>query len=529
MKQILDGISNINKFNIYLLLVGVACMVLGAGDVNIGNNFLITIKYTWAGILLIILGLVLIIFAVYLEYLEIKSKSVVSTQHEEKQSTDKDDALSPHYDRFSKISELEFLNKVDLSKVSHLYILGHTGQNIYMPFRQRLAELIDKGPGNYPEEIQILIRAPIAEGLTRNQYIHSTTSAIGKLKEMHKNIDVRFYESLPAVRGIICQYREGKTRDSYVTSYYWPKPNKSQAFDSAYVTKDTIDSQKPEPIFLKSWIDQYWGRDEIHTVVFDFDDTLVKTRDVQVKAWAQVIIDCLDKKIIKAENLSNKFQDWVNQVSVKSAPDPILLETIKNIFIDKQLAEAIAQEIFVEITDETIKQINQMRFEIRKGLMDQSELFEGVQKMLDNLRDHYNLAIISSTDEKLISDFLVKKDLLKYFPVILGKRDPSLHFEREKIHHKASLLIKLSEIIGMPLSRLVYIGDNDSDYQATKQLGIAFIEARQAAKLVGKESIITKFDPNKLPLGHFESFESDQLLDILRKHSESITKNKYEI
>jgi phosphoglycolate phosphatase-like HAD superfamily hydrolase len=514
-------------FSRMLLLIGAVFTLLGL----IGNNLTLSgyklpTQDTWARIMLIILGLILGGLAIYFEA---KSKPIISKQDEEKKSITKGDALSPHYDKFSKISEWEFLDKIDLSKVSHLYILGHTGQNIYIPFRERLEKLIDKGAGNFPEEIRILIRAPIAEGLRRNHYIHNTTVAIGKLKEKHKNINVRFYESVPAVRGIICKYRKEKTRDSYITSYYWPQLNSSKAFDFAYISRDTIDSPKPETGILESWIDQYWGKDEIHTIVFDFDDTLVKTRDIQVKAWAQVIIDCLDQKIIKVENLSSKFQDWVSQESIKSAADPILLETIKNIFMEKQLAEAIAQEIFVGINDEAIKQINKKRFEIRMGIMDKSELFDGVSDMLAKLQTHYSLAIISSTDEQLISKFLKDKDLLKYFPVILGKRDPSLQFEREKIHHKASLLIKLSELIGMPLNRLVYIGDNNSDYLATQQLGVAFIEARQAAKLAGRESIITDIDPKKPPLGFFESFESEKLLDMLRKHSESLSESKYQI
>lgn len=515
-------------FSRMLLLIGAIFTLLGliGNNLTIGSYKLPT-QDTWARMLLIILGLILGGLAINFEA---RSKSMISRQHKEKKSTTESGPLAPYYDKFSKISEWEFLDKVDLSKVSHLYILGHTGQNIYIPFRERLEKLIDKGAGNFPEEIRILIRAPIAEGLRRNHYIHNTTVAIGQLREKHKNINVRFYESVPAFRGIICRYQaKEKFRDSYITSYYWPQLNSSKAFDFAYVSRDTIDDPKPGASMLESWIDQYWGKDEIHTIVFDFDDTLVKTRDIQVKAWAQVIIECLDKKIIKTENLSNNFQSWLGQESVKSATDPILLETIKNIFIDKQLAEAIAQEIFVGLNDETIRQINKKRFEIRMGIMDKSELFEGVGDMLTKLYKHYSLAIISSTDEQLISKFLKDKDLLKYFPVILGKRDPSLQFEREKIHHKASLLIKLSEIIGMPLNRLVYIGDNNSDYLATRQLGLAFIEARQAAKLAGRESIITDIDPNKPPLGYFDSFESEKLIDILGEHSKILAESKYQI
>ena len=516
----------INNLRVVLLLIGALFTLLGLSGGFKAHPYELTIRETWARITLIILGIGQGVFALYLET---KRKPSSNRSLEEKSSSSASRKLSDYYDKFSPLSEREFLDMVDLSKVSHLYILGHTGQSIYIPFRERLRELIDKGV-NYPEEIRILIRAPIAEGLRRNHYVHNTIVAVGELQQRHKNIDVRFYESVPAIRGIICQSRtEEKTRDIYMTSYYWDSPNHTKAFNWAYVTKDTIHSRNDEAKILESWMDQYWGKDEIHTVVFDFDDTLVKTRDVQVRAWAQAIVACLDDKTIKEENLSSKFEDWVNQGLVRSATDPILLEIVKNIFVDKQLAEAIALEIFVGMNEETIKQINKKRFEIRTGMMHRSELFEGVEQMMEKLNKHYNLAIISSTDEQLISNYLKDKNLSKYFPLILGKRDPSLQFEREKIHHKTSLLIKLSQIIGMPLNRLVYIGDNNSDYLATRQLGIAFIEARQAAGLVQKDSIIAEIDPRKPPLGSFSSFETDELPEILRKHSQNLAKNKYQI
>lgn len=526
MKQILESMT----FNIILLLAGLICILLGVNSgFTAGSYISIIIADPWARILLIMLGLVGGIVSISLE---IKSKFMDGRGLTVTSPLNKSRDLDLPYGKFSEISEREFLDKIDLSKVSHLYVLGHTGQRIYATIHERLQKLISKSNDGFPEEVRILIRAPIVEGLKRNNYIHNTTVAINDLRTEHKNIDVRYYESVPAVRGIICQFRgKEKNRASYVTFYHWPKANSSKAFDFAYLVKDkdTPDDSKPETRILKSWMDQYWGKDEIHTIVFDFDDTLVKTRDVQVKAWAQVIVESLKNETIRLENLSGRFRKSVDHSSLKSATDPTLLETVNKIFIDKQMAEAIAQEIFVDVTDETIKQINRRRFEIREEMMDKSDLFEGAEKMLEKLHIHYNLAIISSTDEQLISNYLKSKNLLEYFPVILGKRDPSLQFEREKIHHKASLLIKLSEIIGMPLNRLVYIGDNNSDYLATRQLGIAFIEARQAAKLVNKTSIITDIDPNKPPLGYFDSFEEDQLVDILRKHSKNLTHHKYQI
>jgi phosphoglycolate phosphatase-like HAD superfamily hydrolase len=513
-------------FRLMLLLLGAAFTFAGLISTFAAGPITYTAQDLWARVLLVVFGLSQVISAIYLE---IRARAVGGGASEERSMSVGSHNLRNHYDKFSEISEGQFLDKVVLSKVSHLDILGHTGQSIYIPFRQQLEELIDKG-SNYPGEIRILIRAPIAEGLRRNHYVHNTIIAVRALRQKHKNVDVRFFEAVPAIRGIICQYREeDQARDIYMTSYYWDSANKTKSFPFAYVTRDVLQKRKPEVKVLESWINQYWGKDEIHTVVFDFDDTLVKTRDVQVRAWAQAIVECLTDNTIKEKNLSPKFRDWISQGSVKSAADPILLEIVKNVFLDKQLAEAIAQEIFVGINNETIKQINQKRFDIRTGMMHRSELFEGVEKMLKKLNEHYNLAIISSTDEQLIENFLTDKNLIRYFTLILGKRDPSLKYEREQIHHKSSLLIKLSQIIGMPLTRLVYIGDNKSDYEATRQLGVAFIEARQAAALVGKATIISDVEVHQLLLGSFSSFETDELPEILRNHSQNLTNKKYQI
>lgn len=428
--------------------------------------------------------------------------------------------------KFVKMSEREFLDGIDLSKVRRLFVLGHTGRRIYDAVHERLEGIIQDGV-NFPEEIQILIRTPFVESLSRNKYIHNTIVEVGALKLKGKNIDVRFYESVPAVRGMICEFHTDD-RTSYITSYYWPKPNESKAFDSAYVIKDSIASQRLEVRLLESWIRQYWGRDEIHTVVFDFDDTLVSTGEIQVKAWAQVIDDFLGRGVIKAENLSSRLQGFVNR-GESIIGNPALLDAIRSVFIDKQLAEAIVQDLIIDVKDETIKRINEKRFKFREDMMDQARLFDGVAELIDRLHAHYNFAITSSTDEQMISKYLYRRGLLKYFPVILGKKDPSLKLERDNIHHKTSLLIKLSEIIGMPLGRLVYIGDNNSDYLATRQLGIDFIEARQAARLMGQESFVGTIDSRKPPLGYFESFEGDQLPSLLSQHSQKIAERKYQV
>jgi phosphoglycolate phosphatase-like HAD superfamily hydrolase len=518
------------SFNIALILFGALFTILGlSGGFTLGNNSFL-MQDILARIVSSVVGVGCVVVAIYLE----KQKLIASkpttekTSPEERNPSSLDTSRDSHFPnvKFVKISEQEFLEGIDLAKVKRLSILGHTGRRIYDEVHEQLDRLI-RNKKFFQGEIRILTRTPLVEGLYRNNAIHRTLTQIRTFKLKGGKIDIRFYESVPALRGIICEFHTNN-RISYITSYYWPVPNHSKAFDFAHVISDSSASQRPETNLLESWIEQYWGKDEIHTVVFDFDDTLVSTGEIQVKAWAQVIDEILSLGVLKRENLSSKLQNFVNETGTV-INKPALLETVRAIFTDKQLAEAIVQDLFVDVNDEIIKQINKKRFEIRENMMDQARLFDGVEKLLGKLHTHYNFAIISSTDEEMISKYLAKKGLLEYFPIILGKKDPSLRFERENIHQKTSLLIKLSEIIGIPLSRLVYIGDNNSDYLATRQLRIAFIEARQAAKLMGKESFVGDLDPNKPPSGHFESFEGDRLPLLLSEHSQNIAESKYQV
>ena len=73
---------------------------------------------------------------------------------------------------------------------------------------------------------------------------------------------------------------------------------------------------------------------------------------------------------------------------------------------------------------------------------------------------------------------------------------------------------------------MIYIGDNDSDYQATKQIGVNFIEAKQTALLIECDTLIKQKDPHKLPLGEFTTYEGDELINLIHKIKKSINIEK---
>lgn len=439
--------------------------------------------------------------------------------------------------KFKKYTEEKFIKSLDFSKVKKIKVLSHTGRTLYAQLGEKLDELITDNK-KFPEEIHVLTRTRFIESMDRIQYINSTISRVHSLREQEhiipknvgdERIDIRFYESIPSIRGIICEDYKGKIIN-FTTAYYWERENTSRKLDCAFIVRESTTQKTEQGKLLNSWFSQYWGRDEVHTIVFDFDDTLIPSMDLQIDAWLEVI----NKKYIADKNFISKLKPRLGQY-VKGNVDGLLnnssfREEIKKIFIEQQLAEAIIEEIFLDITEDELKDINSDRFKIRKDLLltGKIEPFDGVEEKLKELHKFHNFAIITSTDERMVRQYLEIKKLKEYFSVILGKNDISLRCEKENIHKKAFLLIKLSEIIGIPLNRMIYIGDNNTDYLATQQIGIDFIEARLAANLIGKSSLIeSREHKNKSFVGKFNNYTSDELNKIIKSRSINKRMEKY--
>jgi predicted nucleotide-binding protein/phosphoglycolate phosphatase-like HAD superfamily hydrolase len=432
-------------------------------------------------------------------------------------------ALGP---RVVQTTDMDFVEQLDLAQIEELDILCHTGRSLFHSIRQRL-EKLGAPRANQPERIRVLTRAPFAESPSRNRYIAATVTQVQALQERGLDIDIRFYESIAAIRGVLCKSQDG-TWTGFTSGYGWPEPNKSKAWDYGFVLKQDPGQERAENALIQRWFEHCWGRDEIHTVVFDFDDTLVSTGDIQIKAWVQAISQSIENEWLLQDKLCPQLRSLASDCK-SLGEDPRTYEVVKDVFIRRQLAEAIAQDLFVNLSDQDLRRINQVRFRIRRDLMPEATVFDGLAQLLPAIQDRYNFALISSTDERMIAEELRKRDLLHHFPIILGKNDASLRDEKVNIHKKSWLLIKLSELIGMPLTRLVYIGDNDTDWLAARQLGVAFIEARQAAIRLGQKSLLATRDFDRCYIGSFTSFEDGSLPELLRRHSETLACEKFNL
>ena len=100
-----------------------------------------------------------------------------------------------------------------------------------------------------------------------------------------------------------------------------------------------------------------------------------------------------------------------------------------------------------------------------------------------------------------------------YFSMILGKHGPKPDWEN--MHDKANLMIKLTKLVGVGLERMVFIGDNDSDYCSAKQIRVNFIESRVVAKEENIGSMVHNLENESIE--YFDSYADQQLELILEK------------
>lgn len=431
------------------------------------------------------------------------------------------------------ITERDFLKNIDLEESWEIYVLAHTGRRIFNALYDKIEdyEKERKKAKNISEkdlnlQIRVLVRNPYAENQDRYGQVYDT---VRKVKNLRKRLDVeiRFYQALPTFRGIVCVNTETRERKNLLSTYEWLPGFDSHAFDRVFRIDDSVsgDGQHPLVEMVMTWFKHYWGAEEIHTVVFDFDDTIAKTMEIQTDAWVTAI-----QKFIDSDERTRFLEPGI----ANALDDPGMLKRIvKRIFLEKQMAPEIFKTIFPNFPKDRSnlkEEINHFRFESREELtLKKTELFSNVENVLERLHHKYQLAIVSSTSEYMIEQILKQNRLSEYFSVILGKHGPKSKWEN--IFDKATLLIKLSNLTGIPLSRTVFIGDNNSDFKSAKQLNIEFIEARMVANAekdhLSKNSLIDYETDDEIRF--FNSYEDPTLEIHLEEINKKLVKAKFRL
>lgn len=425
--------------------------------------------------------------------------------------------------KYIKQSEETFLGELHWNDIRQIDLIGHTGENIV----KQLKEVLLKNYANTRNiRIRILVRSLDSETSLRQEGIKATVKDVEELKENRFNIDLLFYDSLPHQRAIICYRKDSPSRCAYIGSYYFPGYQESKRTPFATVIKERTGRH-----FLIdktcNWFQNYWGKCEdeakmIHTIILDFDDTIVRSHPVQIKAWVTTILKLVEDYRISKECLREELRNL----------DPITLrEKITVIFFRKQMANKIISEIFERYPEGWPKErIQQLRFKLRQDFMfdldqqfeedERAEIFNGFVEEFQALSRQYNVMILSATDEQLIknyfrnSDMTKELDFLGSFKYIFGKKESV--YAWGEMERKSRMIVKISRLTGIPISRMVYVGDNDKDYRSAKSIGIDFIEAAifsdKVRKYTGRDSLIFS-NEERVRFKHWSQF-SEALLRL---------------
>src|SRR5262249_46385442 len=123
-----------------------------------------------------------------------------------------------------------------------------------------------------------------------------------------------------------------------------------------------------------AWFEYYWGKSgkNIHTLIFDFDDTLADTGYIQIEAWVEAL-----------ESLPMHRRDILAEDVLRNAEAGELSKLITRRFTDLQMAVKIADSLFKkDISDDTrqaaVQELQQRRLSARTRRTRQAGLFPNV-------------------------------------------------------------------------------------------------------------------------------------------------------
>lgn len=403
-----------------------------------------------------------------------------------------------------------FYTKLDYNELTSLSIFAHTGADLLEPLFFLFNESDPKKNPFKQISIRILLRNPYAEIGRRASRINQNVERIREYQRTGFNkLFLQFYEDLPTFRAIICTHKppNDQTRSAFLSFYYFPfRDSFSRRFPGALV----VDEKKIGTYYLldiyESWFNYFWGKNEteeqhINTLILDFDDTIVNSHDIQVEAWMELIEKVQNEYNFSPEGFTKDIRAVIKDKNALEA-------RVKAIFFEKQDANLIFPEIFSRLSPDKTNDFHQLRFEIRKNKVrqerDSLHLFPKFMDTIIDLSKKYNLIIVSATDEDMITDYLSaqplpanalegKINLYQLFRYVFGKQAPA--FDWKNMKRKSQLIIKIINILGIPLKRMVYVGDNNGDFTAAKDIGIRFVEARLFEKdllaSIGKKSLIS--------------------------------------
>jgi len=204
-------------------------------------------------------------------------------------------------------------------------------------------------------------------------------------------------------------------------------------------------------------------KDEKPVIIWDFDGTLMDTREVIIKTY---------------EKMFNKY------LGINSFTNEIQLEVL-----GPSLEEMFKKYMPNENTDSLIEEYIKINHELHK---DYVHPIKNSIETLDILKEEgYRMAIVSTKKQPSIRFALKMYDMEKYFDVVLGEDD----YEQRK-PAKDGIIKALSEML-VSQDNVIYVGDTKTDIISGKNAGVftvAYIldEDRSDGLLTSNPNIVIK-------------------------------------
>lgn len=171
--------------------------------------------------------------------------------------------------------------------------------------------------------------------------------------------------------------------------------------------------------------------------------------------------------------LLDSFESWFtsfNQTLVEFGKDPVNKQTYRKIFWGPSVEDDLKRYGLGKDAVEAALRNQRNNVHLMK-------LYENVHETLDTLKG-FRLGVATNTPRINLDKTFNYFDLHKYFEVIMCFDD----VDRPKPH--PDMLLKASEILKVPITKMVFVGDTKSDMAAAKGAGCNFIGIKIGDKKV---------------------------------------------
>jgi phosphoglycolate phosphatase-like HAD superfamily hydrolase len=387
-----------------------------------------------------------------------------------------------------------FLSESDFSRIKKILVIANTGEVTVKNLREWLIRHSSVIHADGTIHLHLLLRSPHISDKKRAESIERTTEDILTFAttESRFAVQVRHYASVCPLRATLLEHTD-QTYSGYLSFVDWgPGPSLNQrdtAHEHAFQRRNVTANDPFLSVFL-SWFRHFWGINFIHTLIFDFDDTLVLTTAAQVHGWIRAIERALETGRLAPNQLKDNARNALEEGCAEKVFADIFLEEQEEDRILAQLVNTrLSSDVFEFIRDERTKARE-------KETVRTAELIPNVARELSILSKRYQLVIVSATRDGLIRQVLRDQQLSGLFPYIFGRDSPLRTWS--SVEKKAQNFIKISTMLGVPLERMVFVGDSDADFRAASQLGMPFIENGFNAARYERRSLIRQSMPRGL-------------------------------